>query len=146
MANRHQSRESALEVLYAWHNAGQDDAMVPSLLAGRLALDERSSQDQTYLREAVYGVIEQVDEIDELIRGAVRGRSLKSIAHVEHNVLRLAIWEMLNRLEIPYKVIINEALELTRAYAGEPARGFINAVLDNLARKLRPDETMRRNP
>ncbi len=120
--------------------------MVPSLLAGRLALDERSSQDQTYLREAVYGVIEQVDEIDELIRGAVRGRSLKSIAHVEHNVLRLAIWEMLNRLEIPYKVIINEALELTRAYAGEPARGFINAVLDNLARKLRPDETMRRNP
>lgn len=140
MANRHQARESALEILYAWHSAGQDGGMLPALLAGRLENEERKDQDVEFLREAVYGVVEQVGSIDEAISGAVRGRSLRSIAHIEHTVLRLAIWEMQNRLEIPYRVIINEALELTRAYAGEAARGFINGVLDNLARSMRKQE------
>jgi len=140
VANRHQARESALETLYAWHNAGQDNGMLPALIAGRLEHEERGDQDIEFLREAVYGVVEQADDIDAAISGAVRGRSLRSIAHIEHNVLRLAIWEMRNRLEIPYRVIINEALELTRAYAGEAARGFINGVLDNLARSMRSNE------
>lgn len=143
MANRHQARESALETLYAWHTAGQDGGMLPDLIAGRLQHEERRGQDADYLREIVYGVSEQVGAIDELIATAIRGRSLRSVAPIEHNVIRMAVWEMQNRLEIPYRVIINEALELTRAYAGEAPRGFINGVLDNLARKLRPSEVKR---
>jgi N utilization substance protein B len=138
--NRHKARESALEVLYAWHNGGQDDAMIPSLLADRLRQRERSDQDRDFMRELVHGVISEVARIDEAIGGAVRGRSLKSIAHVEHTVLRLAAWEMMHKLETPYRVIINEALELTRDYVGEAPRGFINGVLDHLARVLRPEE------
>ena len=114
--------------------------MIPGLLASRLVHEERAEQDQDYLRQLVHGVVENVDAIDEVIAGAIRGRSLRSVAHIEHNVIRLAVWEMQNRLEIPYRVIINEALELTRAYAGESPRGFINGVIDNLARKLRPEE------
>ncbi len=114
--------------------------MLPDLLASRLAHDERNDQDSDYLREIVHGVTENVVELDEVLCTAVRGRSLRSVAHIEHNVLRMAVWEMQNRLEIPYRVIINEALELTRAYAGEAPRGFINGVLDNLAKKLRPAE------
>jgi len=140
MANRHQARESALETLYAWGSADQDNAMLPSLLSGRLQHEERRDQDEAYLREIVYGVTEQVEALDETIKTAVRGRSLRSVAQVEINVIRLALWEMQHRLEIPSRVIINEALELTRAYAGEPPRGFINGVLDNLARKIRPSE------
>jgi len=140
MANRHKARQSALETLYAWHSAGQDGAAIPGLLAGRLDEEDRADQDADYLREMVHGVIEQVERIDEVILGAVRGRSLRSIAHIEHNVLRLAIWEMLNRLEIPYRVIINEALELTKSYADEPGRSFVNGVLDKLSRDLRKQE------
>jgi len=140
MANRHKARQSALEVLYAWHNGEQDSAAIPSLLAGRLSEEGRSDQDDDYLREIVQGVVAQAEDIDQLIGGAIRGRSLKSIAHIEHNVLRMAVWEMTNRLEIPYRVIINEALELARAYADEPGRGFINGVLDRLARDLRKEE------
>jgi len=140
MANRHKARQSALEILYAWHNGEQDSAAIPSLLAGRLHEEGRSDQDESYLREVVEGVVAQVGEIDQRISEGARGRSLKSIAHIEHNVLRLAVWEMTNRLEIPYRVIINEALELARAYADEPGRGFINGVLDHLARELRKDE------
>jgi len=141
MANRHKARQSALETLYAWHNAEQDGAALPGLLASRLDEENRGDQDKDYLREMVHGVVEQVDQIDAMITGAVRGRSLRSIAHVEHNVLRLAIWEMTNRLEIPYRVIINEALELTKSYADEPGRSFVNGVLDGLSKELRKQES-----
>jgi len=140
VANRHQARESALETLYAWSSAKQDGAMIPDLLASRLQHEERVEQDENYLREAVYAIVDHVDALDEVIKTAVRGRSLRSVAQVEINVIRLAVWEMQNRLEIPYRVIINEALELTRDYAGEPPRAFINGVLDNLAKQLRPSE------
>jgi len=141
MANRHKARQSALETLYAWHSAGQDGAAIPGLLADRLNEEGRGDQDEEYLREMVHGVVEQVDSIDTMISGAVRGRSLRSIAHVEHNVLRLAIWEMVNRLEIPYRVVINEALELAKAYADEPGRSFVNGVLDKLSKDLRKQES-----
>ncbi|MDQ6981881.1 MAG: transcription antitermination factor NusB [Mariprofundus sp.] len=140
MANRHMARESALETLYAWGSAEQDSGMIPDLLASRLQHEDREEQDENYLREVVYGVTDHVEALDEIIKTAVRGRSLRSVAQVEINVIRLAVWEMQNRLEIPYRVIINEALELTRDYAGEPPRGFINGVLDNLAKQLRSSE------
>lgn len=140
MANRHQARESALETLYAWQSSDKDGGMIPDLLAGRLQHEERGDQDADYLRDLVHGVTENVEQLDEIISGAVRGRSLRSVAPIELNVIRMAVWEMQNRLEIPYRVIINEALELTRSYAGEAPRGFINGVLDNLARKVRPSE------
>jgi len=140
MANRHMARESALETLYAWGTAEQDGGMIPDLIASRLQHEERADQDENYLREMVYGVTDHVDELDVIIKTAVRGRSLRSVAQIEINVIRMSVWEMQNRLEIPYKVIINEALELTRAYAGEPPRGFINGVLDNLAKQLRAEE------
>jgi len=140
VANRHQARESALETLYAWSSAKQDSDMIPGLLASRLEHEDRADQDENYFREAIYGIVDHVDELDEVIKTAVRGRSLRSVAQIEINVIRLAVWEMQSRLEIPYRVIINEALELTRDYAGESPRGFINGVLDNLAKQLRPTE------
>ena len=140
MANRHMARESALEILYAWGSSDKDGAMIPDLIAGRLQHEEREDQDENYLRELVYGVTDHVEALDEIIKTAVRGRSLRSVAQLEINVIRLSVWEMQNRLEIPYRVIINEALELTRDYAGEAPRGFINGVLDNLAKQLRPSE------
>ncbi|MDQ6997456.1 MAG: transcription antitermination factor NusB [Mariprofundus sp.] len=144
MANRHMARESALETLYAWGTAEQDGGMIPDLIASRLQHEERADQDENYFREMVYGVTDHVDDLDTIIKTAVRGRSLRSVAQIEINVIRMSVWEMQNRLEIPYKVIINEALELTRAYAGEPPRGFINGVLDNLAKQLRPEEVKKK--
>ncbi|MDQ6978525.1 MAG: transcription antitermination factor NusB [Ghiorsea sp.] len=138
--NRHLARESAIEALYAWHNGGNDAAMIPAILADRIQQEERQAQDETYFREMVMGVTGQVEALDALIGQAVQGRSLRSIAHVELNILRMAVWELQTRLEIPYKVIINEALELTRAYADEPSRGFINGVLDKIAQSLRVKE------
>ena len=138
--NRHMARESAIEILYAWHNGGNDVAMLPSILADRLEEEDRKVQDADYLREMVYGVTEHCEDLDALIGEAVKGRSLRSIAHVELNLLRMAVWEMRYHLEIPCRVIINEALELARDYADEPSRGFINGVLDKVGQVLRAEE------
>ena len=139
-SNRHQARESAVEVLYAWHSGNCDNAAIPSLISGRLQEEEREQQDATYLRELVYGVSEGYEELDAHITTVIN-RSLRSVATLELNILRLAVWEMINRLEIPYRVIINEALELARDYTDEPARSFINGVLDKLAKTLREAES-----
>jgi len=138
-SNRHLARESALEVLYAWHSSECDNGAIPGLIAGRMDEEERKQQDIEYLRQLVHGVIEERENLDAKISTVIK-RSLRSIATLELNILRLSTWEMNNRLEIPYKVIINEALELARDYADESARGFINGVLDKLAKQLRATE------
>lgn len=139
-SNRHMARESAIESLYAWHNGGNDSAMLPAIIADRIQQEERKMQDVDYFREMVLGVAEACADLDALIGEAVKGRSLRSIAHVELNLLRMAVWEMKFHLEIPCRVIINESLELARDYADEPSRGFINGVLDKVAKVLRADE------
>jgi len=138
--NRHQARESAVEVLYAWQSGECDNAAIPALIAGRLQEEEREQQDQEYLRALVNGVLDHRDDLDAKITTVIN-RSLRSVATLELNILRLATWEMINRLEIPYRVIINEALELARDYTDEPARSFINGVLDKLAKSLRDEES-----
>ncbi|MDX8398262.1 MAG: transcription antitermination factor NusB [Mariprofundaceae bacterium] len=137
--NRHQARESALEVLYAWHSAARDHTALPALITGRLEEADREQQDETYLRELVAGVSDHFEALDAEMSTVIK-RSLRSVATLELNILRLSLWEMQNRLEIPYRVIINEALELARDYTDEPARSFINGVLDKLAKKIRASE------
>ena len=138
-SNRHLARESAIEILYAWHSGDCDDADLPSLISGRIHEEDRTQQDITYLREIIHGVTEQREALDTKILTGIN-RSLRSVATLELNILRLATWEMVNRLEIPYRVIINEALELARDYTDESARSFINGVLDKLAKTLRSKE------
>lgn len=141
MPNRHKSRQSALEVLYGWESGGREQDSIPVLLAGRLRQSGRRDQDETYLKEAVGNVTAQIEALDALVSRAVGGRKLERLGVIELSVLRLAIWEMKERLEIPYKVIINEAINLTRSYADEHATSLVNAALDHIARQLRKAET-----
>ncbi len=138
-SNRHLARESALEVLYAWHSSAYDNGAIPSLIAGRMDEEDRKQQDVEYMRLMVGGVLDHREDLDAKISTVIK-RSLRSIATLELNILRLSTWELTTRLEIPYKVIINEALELARDYTDESARGFINGVLDKLAKQLRSSE------
>jgi N utilization substance protein B len=140
VANRHKSRQSALEILYAWESGGRDQESIPALLAGRLQQTDRRSQDETFLREAVLHVTTHSDELDVLVGKSVGGRRLDNLGMIELNVLRLAVWELKERLDIPYKVVINEALNLSRAYADEHSCAFVNGALDRIARQLRKAE------
>ncbi|MDX8389438.1 MAG: transcription antitermination factor NusB [Mariprofundaceae bacterium] len=140
MANRHKARMSALEVLYAWGSSEKDHSALPQLIASRIALDERQDQDVEFLRESVLAITAQYETLDQQLKPTIRGRSLNSVGQIEINILRLALWEMVHRLEIPYRVIINEALELAHDYADDPARGFINGILDRISTDVRKHE------
>ncbi len=139
--NRHQARQSAVEVLYAWHVGGNDVADVARLLQDRL--HERGKQDKAYLTLIVQGVSGQCDAIDGHLSKVLPHRSMGNVGAIELAVLRLACWELWQSLEIPYRVVLNEALELSHEYADDPAPGFVNGVLDRLARELRPGEAGR---
>ncbi|MDX8408950.1 MAG: transcription antitermination factor NusB [Mariprofundales bacterium] len=139
--NRHQARQSAVEVLYAWHVGGRDGADIAHLLQDRL--QERGKQDKEYLTLIVQEVCRQCDAIDDHLVKVLPHRSLSNIGAIELAVLRLACWELWQCLEIPYRVVLNEALELSHEYADDPAPGFVNGVLDRLARELRPEEAGR---
>ena len=146
MANRHKSRQSALEVLYAWESGGRDEDSIPELLDGRLRQNDRRNQDQSFLHEAVEYITTHHDEFDQLIVKSAGGRRLDALGMVELNILRLAAWELKERLEIPYRVAINEALNLSRAYVDEHSCAFVNGVLDRIAKQLRKTEAAAEKP
>lgn len=130
-----------MEVLYAWSSGGCDAADIPSLLSDRIEQKERCDQDKDYLDEAVRGVISSIKVLDQAISGVVQEKGAYRIGAVERNILRLGVWELMYRPDVPYRVIINEALQLTRTYADENARCFVNGVLDKLAKKIRNPKT-----
>ncbi|MDQ6964545.1 MAG: transcription antitermination factor NusB, partial [Mariprofundales bacterium] len=79
-------------------------------------------------------------ELDTYIDRAVPSRSLASIGTIELAILRIGCWELWQCLEIPYRVVLNEALDLSHEYADDPVPSFVNGVLDRLAKGLRAAE------
>jgi len=138
-SNRHQARQSAVEVLYAWQIGGADKADIRLLVEGRLQ-ERGAQQDSSYFQVMIEGVVARCSDIDGYIDQAVPSRSLASIGCIELAILRLGCWELWQRLEIPYRVVLNEALDLSHEYADDPVPSFVNGVLDRLAKVLRKDE------
>ena len=95
--------------------------------------------DGDYFRELLNGAIAQSVELRELIAPTV-DRPVTELSPIEHAVLLLGAWELKNKIEIPYRVVINEAVELTKSFGGIDGHKYVNGVLDRLAGKLRPDE------
>lgn len=95
--------------------------------------------DKKYFKVLVDGTFENLDEIDSALSAAV-DRSLSSVDPVEASILRIAAFEYLHRPDIPYRVIMNEAVELAKSFGGEQGHKYVNGVLDKVAAKVRPDE------
>ncbi|MDX8407943.1 MAG: transcription antitermination factor NusB, partial [Mariprofundaceae bacterium] len=114
---------------------------IQKLIEGRLQ-ERKGQQDADYFRTMIHGIVERCDEIDRHIDQAVPSRSLASIGMIELAILRVGCWELWQRLEIPYRVVLNESLDLGHEYADDPVPAFINGVLDRLARELRAAEVV----
>jgi len=138
-SSRHQARQSAVELLYAWKIGGSENADVQALMEGRLQA-RQGEQDEAYFQVMIEGIVDRCAVIDRYIDQAVPSRSLASIGAIELAILRLGCWELWQRLEIPYRVVLNEALDLSHEYADDPVPSFINGVLDRLAKELRATE------
>ncbi len=139
MVRRRAARELALKVLYAV-DVGRAD---PEKELEYAALSEYlgkglSPETVAFCRGLVAGTLASAKDIDDRIRELAREWSLWRMAAVDRNVLRMAIYEMLNLEDIPYSVSINEAVELAKKYGTEESGRFVNGILGNLAKGLPP--------
>ena len=133
---RRRSRELALQGLYAWQLSGDDAAGLQVQLAESGGFGKA---DAKYFARLLQGTIEHAAALDLLIAPAL-GRKPKELSPVEHGILLLAAFELKNAPDIPYKVVINEAVELAKSFGGTDGHKYVNGVLDKLASTLRPDE------
>ena len=126
-----------MQALYQWDLSGAD---IPVIIDQFEQFQEMDKVDAGYFQELVRNVPKNLDEIDSAIAEHA-GRDVEDLDPIERNVLRLCCYELSNCPEIPYKVVINEAIELTKTYGAEQGHKFVNGVIDKIARELRPIET-----
>ena len=133
---RSKARRMAVQALYQWQLTGQE----PTDIIAQFA-EERPHQsaDFTYFSDLLRGVTAQLSRLDDSLRPQL-DRSILSVDPVERAILRLAAYELLERLEVPYKVVINEAVELAKTYGAEKGHRYVNGVIDKTAKVLRTEE------
>ena len=133
---RHRAREFALQGLYQWLLNNEPASTVVKHIRSAHGFDKADSE---YFTELLNGTIAQSVELRETLVPTV-DRPIAELSPIEHAVLLLGAWELKNKIEIPYRVVINEAVELTKSFGGIDGHKYVNGVLDRLAGKLRPDE------
>jgi len=134
---RRRSREIALQALYAWQLAGGNP------LDELRSLDEEGHADRALAEALVRGVLERAEELQTLIAPCL-DRDFKRLSPVERAILYIGAFELQAHPETPFKVIVNEAVELGKSYGGTGGHKFVNGVLEKLAGGLRPGEVGRR--
>ena len=127
---RRQNRVAALQFLYACSLNPPED------LPGQLNLFfSEKDQDREYYafaEELIHGVLDNLDEVDDEIRNYAENWDFERIAKMDLSILRLAIYELLKRLDIPPIVSINEAIDLSKQFSGPDSKRFINGILDKM--------------
>jgi len=133
---RSQARRHAVQALYQWQVAGQD---VGEIINQFLEEQSLESFEVPYFQDLLHGVPNHLGELDELLKPAL-DRAIESVDPVERAVLRLGVYELQFKPEIPYRVVINEAVELAKVFGAEQGHKYVNGVLDQVAKKVRAVE------
>ena len=131
---RHDNRVAAMQFLYVWESQRPADIVVA--MHDFLQMQEHPRDYYAFAEELVQGVLAHREEIDRAIAAHAENWSIDRIAKVELAILRLAVHELLRRRDIPPVVTINEAIEISKTYAGEDSHRFINGVLDRMKEGL----------
>ena len=133
---RRRAREFIVQGLYQWQVANQDEAAIQVQAEGVAGFDKADSQFYaTLLAET-----RQQAEALKLHLTPHISRSWEEVSPIERSILLLGACELKHHVETPYRVIINEAIELAKTFGGTDGHKFVNGVLDKLAGVLRPDE------
>lgn len=130
------SRKLAMQALYQWQLTGQSAAELRNQFAGE---DGYADADGEYFVELLLGVTGAIESLDAEL-GALIDRPVAQLDPVEHAVLLIGIHELAHRLDVPYRVVINEGVDLARRFGATDGHKFVNAVLDRAARRLRATE------
>ncbi|WP_455212823.1 transcription antitermination factor NusB [Kaarinaea lacus] len=133
---RHLARKRAVQALYMWGMTGDD---VSDIEAQFMLEQDMKNTDIKYFKELLHQVPAHVQELDDHITPLL-DRPFSELDPVECAIMRLGIYELQHRIDIPYKVVINEAVELTKIFGAEEGHKYVNSILDKAAKKLRSIE------
>lgn len=131
VGGRHEARERALGLLYE----AEQKELSPAEVVSELPLPP-----DPFAERLVSGVHKDLARIDGLIARFARNWSLERMPIVDRSILRLGCYELLHESEVPVAVVIDEAVELAKAYSTDEAPAFVNGVLGAIARSLRPED------
>jgi N utilization substance protein B len=130
---RARARRFALQALYQWDLSG---TALHDIRNQFLESEDFSKTDKDYFIELFNNVTKNIESIDNNIAEYI-DRPLARLDPVERAILRIALYELVHRLDIPYRVVINEAVQLTKKFGAEQGHAFVNGVLDKAAHALR---------
>jgi N utilization substance protein B len=133
---RRRSRELALQGLYSWLLAGQPVSDIAAQLEQSKGFERA---DHAYFSSLMRGAIEQQGTLEEALAPCL-DRKVRELSPVERGILLLGAWELKNAPDVPYRVVINEAVELAKSFGGTDGHKYVNGVLDKLAKSLRARE------
>lgn len=137
-SNRHLGRIVALQTLYEHEfrtQCGDDSASLKSVLERNINRYQETIDDKEFIRALVEGVESSTKELDATIQPIAPEWPVEQIARIDRAILRMALYELLNSKDVPPKVVINEAVELAKAFGGENSSKFINGVLGTAYRQ-----------
>jgi N utilization substance protein B len=134
---RHRAREFALQGLYQWLLNNEDSGVIDAHIRQAHGFDKA---DAAHFDAVLHGAIRDVAKLRAQIAPLI-DRPLDQLSPIEHAALLIGASELEHHLEIPYKVVINEAVELTKSFGGIDGHKYVNGVLDKLAAKVRTVET-----
>ena len=133
---RRRAREFVLQGLYQWRVGGADEAAIEAQIPD---LDDFAKADRDFFVSTLRGVIAQQEKLTALVTKHI-DRPFKELSPVEACVLLMGACELVHNPETPYRVVINEAIELTKAFGGTDGHKYVNGVLDKVAAEVRPVE------
>jgi len=139
-ADRRRARTLALQALYQRHFS---DAPVSQIEAEFLTDNDMEKVDGVYFRELLYGVDRHRHELDRHFENLL-DRSIEELDPIELAILRLGAFELEHRVDVPYRVVVNEAIELAKRFGGTDGHKYVNSILDKVSPRLRPAETRSR--
>jgi N utilization substance protein B len=133
---RRRAREHALQGLYEWLISGADAGVIEAHMHEQEGFDKC---DKGHFDALLHGCISEASDLDALLARHV-DRKTTELSPIEHGVLMIGGYELMHCVDIPYKVAINEAVELAKSFGGTDGHKYVNGVLDKAAADLRPAE------
>jgi N utilization substance protein B len=134
-SKRHAGREFALKMLYQMDIGGAQIEEVLTEFEPDEEVGECPPESVVFARSLVEGAVRYLKDIDRLLAAHAEDWAFERLASVDRNVLRLAVYEMLIENQTPEEIVINEAVELVKAYSTEDSGKFVNGILGNLSRQ-----------
>ena len=137
-SNRHLGRIIALQTLYEQdfrRDAGDTSFSIDEILSRNIQRYQTMVDDKEFIRRLVQGVIEREQELDDLLQPIAPEWPISQIARMDRTILRLGMYELQNESDVPPKVVINEAVELAKAFGNENSSKFVNGVLGTFYRQ-----------